>query len=166
MEACQNGEARVVIGTRSAIFAPVEDPGLIIIDEEQEDTYKSENNPRYHARDVAKFRVAHSGGLLVLGSATPDIESRYAAEIGRYSYFVLPDRYNNQALPGVKIVDMKRELRRGNGGDISSVLQEEIADNIGKGEQSILFLNRRGANKLITCGECGYTYKCPGAVYP
>lgn len=157
----KNGEARVVIGTRSAIFAPVEDLGLIIIDEEQEDSYKSENNPRYHARDVAKYRVAHSGGLLVLGSATPDIESRYAAETGRYSYFVLPDRYNNRALPEVKIVDMKRELRRGNGGDISSVLREEIEENLQNGEQSILFLNRRGANKLITCGECGYTYKCP-----
>ena len=157
----KTGQARVVIGTRSAVFAPLEAPGLIIIDEEQEDTYKSENNPRYHARDVAKYRVARSGGLLLLGSATPNVESRYAAETGRYSYFILPDRYNMRELPGVRIVDMKRELRRGNGGDISSVLREEIEENLEKGEQSILFLNRRGANKLITCGECGYTYKCP-----
>lgn len=157
----KTGQARVVIGTRSAVFAPLEAPGLIIIDEEQEDTYKSENNPRYHARDIAKYRVARSGGLLLLGSATPNVESRYAAETGRYSYFILPDRYNMRELPGVRIVDMKRELRRGNGGDISSVLREEIEENLEKGEQSILFLNRRGANKLITCGECGYTYKCP-----
>lgn len=154
----KTGQARVVIGTRSAVFAPLEAPGLIIIDEEQEDTYKSENNPRYHARDIAKYRVARSGGLLLLGSATPNVESRYAAETGRYSYFILPDRYNMRELPGVRIVDMKRELRRGNGGDISSVLREEIEENLEKGEQSILFLNRRGANKLITCGECGYTY--------
>jgi primosomal protein N' (replication factor Y) len=157
----KTGLAHVVIGTRSAIFAPVENLGLIIIDEEQEDTYKSENNPRYHARDVAKYRCARSGALLLLGSATPDIESRYAAEKGKYSYFVLPDRYNNMELPGVRIVDMKRELRRGNGGDISAVLRDEIAENLERGEQSILFLNRRGASKLITCGECGYTYKCP-----
>ncbi|HPS74951.1 MAG TPA: primosomal protein N' [Oscillospiraceae bacterium] len=157
----KSGEARVVIGTRSAVFAPAEDPGLIIIDEEQEDTYKSENAPRYHARDVAKYLAARAKGLLLLGSATPDIESRYAAETGRYKYFALPERFNNRDLPGVKIVDMKRELRRGNGGDVSSVLRDEIAKNLERGEQSILFLNRRGANKLITCGECGYTYKCP-----
>jgi len=157
----RSGEARVVVGTRSAVFAPVRELGLVIIDEEQEDTYKSENTPRYHARDVAKYRCSKSGALLLLGSATPDVESRYAAETGRYGYFVLPDRFNNMELPGVRIVDMKRELRRGNGGDISSVLREEIEANLERGEQSILFLNRRGANKLITCGECGYTYKCP-----
>ena len=157
----KKGEARVVIGTRSAVFAPAEELGLIIIDEEQEDTYKSENTPRYHARDVAKYLCAKAGALLLLGSATPDIASRYAAENGTYSYFVLPERYNSMELPGVEIVDMKRELRRGNGGDISSVLKDELEENIARGEQSILFLNRRGANKLITCGECGYTYKCP-----
>jgi primosomal protein N' (replication factor Y) len=157
----RSGEARVVVGTRSAVFAPVRELGLVIIDEEQEDTYKSENTPRYHARDVAKYRCSKSGALLLLGSATPDVESRYAAETGRYGYFVLPDRFNKMELPGVRIVDMKRELRRGNGGDISSVLREEIEANLERGEQSILFLNRRGANKLITCGECGYTYKCP-----
>jgi primosomal protein N' (replication factor Y) len=157
----KSGEAKIVIGTRSAVFAPLDAPGLIIIDEEQEETYKSENNPRYHARDVAKYLAAHSGGLLLLGSATPDIESRYSAETGKYAYFSLPDRFNRRELPQVEIVDMKRELRRGNGGDISELLRREIEDNISRGEQSILFLNRRGANKLITCGECGYTYKCP-----
>ena len=157
----KNGEARVAIGTRSAVFAPVENLGLIIIDEEQEDTYKSENAPRYHARDVAKFRCAQSGALLLLGSATPDVESRYYAAEGRYGYFTLPGRFNNMALPEVEIVDMKRELRRGNGGSISARLGEELEANLGRGEQSILFLNRRGANRLITCVDCGYTYRCP-----
>lgn len=157
----KRGSAHVVIGTRSAIFAPVEAPGLIIIDEEQEETYKSENNPRYNAKDIAKFRCARSGGLLLLGSATPDIVSRYNAETGKYAYFRLDSRYNDMRLPDVRIVDMKRELRRGNGGNISSVLRDELTENISRGEQSILFLNRRGTNKLISCGECGYTYKCP-----
>ena len=155
------GKARVVIGTRSAIFAPAEELGLVIIDEEQEETYKSENSPRYNARDVAKYRCARSGCLLLLGSATPDIVSMHSARSGRYAYFQLMSRYNEMTLPEVEIVDMRRELRHGNGGDISSRLHDELAENIRRGEQSILFLNRRGANKLISCGECGYTYKCP-----
>ena len=157
----KEGKAGVVIGTRSAVFAPAERLGAIIIDEEQEDTYKSENAPRYHARDVAKFRCARDGALLLLGSATPDVESRYMAESGRYAYFTLPGRYNDRALPKVQVVDMKNELRRGNGGSISLRLREELERNIEAGEQSILFLNRRGANRLITCGDCGFTYKCP-----
>lgn len=157
----KNGEAGVVIGTRSAIFAPAEDLGIIIIDEEQEDSYKSENAPRYHARDVAKFRCAQDNALLLLGSATPDVESRWQAEQGRYAYFTLPRRFNEQAMPSVEIVDMKRELRRGNGSSISERLRSEISENLERGEQSILFLNRRGANKLITCVDCGFTYSCP-----
>ncbi len=157
----KNGTARVVVGTRSAVFAPVKDLGLIIIDEEQEDTYKSENTPRYHARDVAKFRCARTGAFLLLGSATPDIVSRYNAQIGKYSFFSLPARYNQMSLPQVEIVDMKRELRNGNGGNFSTVLIKELQENISRGEQSILFLNRRGMFKLISCTECGYTYKCP-----
>lgn len=157
----KNGSARVVVGTRSAVFAPVKDLGLIIIDEEQEDTYKSENSPRYHARDVAKFRCARKNALLLLGSATPDIVSRFNAEIGKYSFFSLPERYNQMSLPEVRIVDMKKELRRGNGGNLSSVLIKELEENISRGEQSILFLNRRGMFKLISCTECGHTYKCP-----
>jgi len=156
----KKGEAHVVIGTRSAVFAPVENLGILIIDEEQEDTYKSENAPRYHARDIAKYLCVHSGATLVLGSATPSMESRYAAEIGRYRLFTLPGRFNESSLPPVSIVDMKRELRRGNSGEISSVLRDEIQANLERGEQSILFLNRRGSNKLITCGECGFTYQC------
>lgn len=157
----KSGKARVVIGTRSAIFAPVSDLGIIIIDEEQEETYKSENTPRYNARDIAKYLCSKAGCLLLLGSATPDISSRYSAETGKYSMFTLSERYNDMQLPQVKIVDMKRELRRGNGSDISSFLRDELASNIDKGEQSILFINRRGAHKLISCVDCGYTYKCP-----
>ena len=157
----KKGEAKLVIGTRSAVFAPAENIGLIIIDEEQEDTYKSESAPRYHARDVAKFRCYADKALLLLGSATPDICSMHAADTGSYSYFTLPSRYNGMALPEVKIVDMKRELRRGNDSCISSFLREELRKNIENGEQSILFINRRGTSKLITCGDCGYIYKCP-----
>ncbi len=157
----KSGRARVVIGTRSAVFAPVPELGLIIIDEEQEETYKSENIPRYHARDVAKYRCAKANCLLLLGSATPDVVSMYAARTGRYAFFELQSRYNERELPTVEIVDMKRELRRGNGGSISSVLCEELQKNLERGEQSILFINRRGANRLISCGECGYVYRCP-----
>ena len=157
----RGGQARLVIGTRSAVFAPLDDLGLIIIDEEQEETYKSENAPRYHARDVAKFRCVQAGSLLLLGSATPEIVSRYRAEQGRYAWFTLPSRFNDRALPEVRIVDMKRELRRGNTGCISSVLREELRVNIERGEQSILFINRRGAHKLVSCGDCGFTYRCP-----
>ena len=157
----KTGKAHLTIGTRSAVFAPCEDPGIIIIDEEQEETYKSENTPRYNAEDIAKFRCSKSGCLLLLGSATPKISSRYSAETDRYAYYVLRNRYNEMELPSVTVVDMKEELKAGNQGNISSFLRDEIAANIERGEQSILFLNRRGANKLITCGECGYIYKCP-----
>lgn len=157
----RSGDAKLVIGTRSAVFAPCENLGLVIIDEEQEDSYKSENSPRYHARDIAKYRCARSNALLLLGSATPDVESRYAADIGKYKYFELNERYNNMQLPEVRVVDMKREMRRGNGGNLSVELQNELEENLSRGEQSILFINRRGANKLISCGECGYVYKCP-----
>ena len=157
----KTGRARVVIGTRSAVFAPCSDLGLIIMDEEQEYTYKSENSPRYHARDAAKFRCASSNALLVLGSATPDVESRYRAEKGVYHLFTLKNRFNARQLPSVRIVDMRQELRGGNGSEVSGVLLHELRENISRGEQSILFLNRRGAASLVACGECGYTYSCP-----
>ena len=157
----KSGKARVVIGTRSAVFAPTENLGLIIIDEEQEESYKSENTPRYNAADVAKFRCVKSNCLLLLASATPDIVSMHAAKTGRYSFFTLDKRYNEKALPSVEIVDMKRELRRGNNGNISECLRNELEENIDRKEQSILFINRRGANRLISCVDCGYTYKCP-----
>lgn len=157
----KSGKAKLVIGTRSAIFAPVDSLGLIIIDEEQEETYKSENSPRYDARDIAKYLCSKAGCLLVLGSATPDIISMHNAKTGKYAYVELLNRFNELPLPSVSIVDMKRELRQGNGGGISTRLADELRANIDRGEQSILFINRRGANKLITCGECGFTYKCP-----
>ena len=157
----RTGKARVVIGTRSAVFAPVRELGLIIIDEEQEHTYKSENAPRYHARDVAKYRCAAAGAVLLLGSATPDVESMYAAKNGQYRLITLPERFNRRALPEVRIVDMRLELRGGNGSAVSSVLRHELEENLSRGEQSILFLNRRGSSSLITCGECGYTFSCP-----
>ena len=155
------GKAHVIIGTRSAVFAPCQNLGLIIIDEEQEYTYKSENAPRYHARDIAKHRCVSSGALLVLGSATPDIESYYRAGHGFYHFFTLKRRFNEKNLPDVRVVDMRQELRNGNGGDVSSVLLTELRENIRRGEQSILFLNRRGTASLVACGECGYTYSCP-----
>lgn len=157
----KRGEARLVIGTRSAVFAPVSDLGILIIDEEQEESYKSENTPRYDAREVAKYLCSRSRALLLFGSATPQVSSMYYARNGKYSCFELKERFNEQALPNVRIVDMKRELRRGNSGDISSFLRDELQSNIERGEQSILFINRRGSNKLVSCGECGFTYRCP-----
>ena len=157
----RSGDAKLVIGTRSAIFAPTAELGIVIIDEEQEDTYKSETTPRYHARDVAKYLCAHANCTLLLGSATPDVCSRYYADVGRYRLFTLPGRYNEMQLPEVRIADMKRELKSGNATSISSLLREEIEENLRREEQTILFLNRRGANKMVACSECGYVYKCP-----
>ena len=157
----RRGEVKVVIGTRSAVFAPLDDIGLIIIDEEQEHTYKSENSPRYHARDVAQYRCAQSDALLLLGSATPSLESMKAALDGHFSLFELPGRFNVRPLPDVLIADMTEELRAGNGSDISFLLQRELEQNLARGEQSILFLNRRGTASLVVCGECGATCDCP-----
>jgi len=156
----RSGSVRVVVGTRSAVFAPLGNIGLIILDEEQEHTYKSESSPRYHTRDVAKFRVAHSGAVLLLSSATPSIESMYGAKTEKYKLFRIENRYNEKALPSVIITDMKQELKKGNGGMISSVLHCELEKNIKAGEQSILFINRRGTNPLVTCGLCGFTFRC------
>ena len=157
----KSGRARVVIGTRSAVFAPLSDIGVIILDEEQESSYKSENSPRYHARDVAKYRCAQENALLVLGSATPSVESMYCAQNGQYRLVQLSHRYNRHALPQVMIADMKQELRRGNNTAISALLKEELERNIENGEQSILFLNRRGASRMVSCGECGHVPECP-----
>ena len=156
----KDGNVNVVIGTRSAVFAPLQNIGLIVIDEEQEHTYKSESSPRYHAREIAKYRVTKSSGLLLLSSATPSVESMYAAKTGKYKLFHLMNRYNEQELPPVLIADMKKELINGNGTYISSVLKAELEKNLKNEEQSILFINRRGTSPLVACGECGYTYKC------
>jgi len=157
----KSGLVDVVVGTRSAVFAPVERLGLLIMDEEQEYTYKSENNPRYHARDVAKYICVQENALLLLGSATPSVESMYGAVSGKYKLFRMDKRYNQKALPGVIIADMKSELRSGNGGSLSSVLCAELEKNFKAGEQSILFINRRGSSAAVTCTECGNTFQCP-----
>ena len=157
----RRGEARVVVGTRSAVFAPLPDLGVIILDEEQEPSYKSEQNPRYHARDVARYRCYKAGALLLLGSATPSLDTMYRARQDSCRLFRLRQRFNERALPAVTIVDMREELRRGNGGCISSVLARKLEETTDRGEQAILFLNRRGANRLIACGECGETPVCP-----
>lgn len=157
----RSGDATVVVGTRSAVFAPVQNLGAIILDEEQEPSYKSEQTPRYHARDVAKYRSAKANALLLLGSATPTVETMYYAKNGQYKLFKMPLRFNAQALPDVQIVDMKEELRRGNGSCISQTLRDALENTFNRGEQAILFLNRRGANRMVTCAECGQTPECP-----
>lgn len=157
----RSGSAKVVVGTRSAVFAPLKHLGLLILDEEQEYTYKSENVPRYHARDVAKYRCARNGALLLLGSATPSVESMYLAKAGVYHLFTLRRRYNERALPQVLIADMKKELHSGNGSDLSAPLLTELEANLERGEQSILFINRRGASRMVSCGECGEVPACP-----
>ena len=157
----RRGEAQVVLGTRSAVFAPLQNLGLVILDEEQEASYKSENVPRYHARDVAKYRCVQNNALLVLGSATPSVESMYHAKKGDYALLELRRRYNQKALPQVLMVDMKKELRAGNNTDVSGVLRQELEENFKRGEQAILFLNRRGASRMVFCGECGQVPECP-----
>ncbi len=157
----QRGQAKVVLGTRSAVFAPLSNLGLIILDEEQEGSYQSEHMLRYHARDVAKFRCTQHNGLLLLGSATPAIETMYATETGIYQRFDLRQRYNEKALPQVVIADMRQELKKGNGSGLSAVLTKELEKNFASGEQSILFLNRRGSSNMVSCGECGEVPSCP-----
>lgn len=157
----RRGEARVVLGTRSAIFAPLQNLGLIVLDEEQEGSYQSENPPRYHTRDVAKYRCGRSGAVLVLGSATPSVETAWAARQGTYHLAELKSRYNRHALPQVIVADMRREIRNGNAGLIGGELRRELEANLERGEQSILFLNRRGNSRMLLCGECGHVPECP-----
>lgn len=157
----KNGEACIAIGTRSAVFAPFQDIGLIILDEEQEYTYKSESNPRFHTRDVAKFRCQYHSGLLLLCSATPSLESYYAAQQGRYSLNTLTARYGNARLPKVTIADMNEELLEGNNSSYSMVLQERLKENLRLGRQSILLLNRRGYHTFVSCRACGEVLTCP-----
>lgn len=155
------GEAKIVIGTRSAVFAPVHNLGIIIIDEEQEQTYKSERTPRYNARDVAKFRTKYNNALLLLGSATPSIESYSNALKGKYFLSVLTERYGNAVLPNVVCVDMKNEMRNGNKSCISSILRESLIEAVENNKQAILLINRRGYNTFIACNECGHILTCP-----
>ena len=157
----RRGEAHIVLGTRSAVFAPLRDIGLIVMDEEQEGSYESETSPCYHARDIAKYRCLQEGARLLLGSATPTVETAYWAEKGDYQKVLLRQRYNRQALPQVIIADLRQELREGRNGIISWPLYEELQKNLTAGEQSILFLNRRGSSRQLLCPQCTYVPKCP-----
>ncbi len=162
----QNGQADIVVGTRSAVFAPLENIGLIVIDEEQEHTYHSENSPRYLAHDIARYRAAAQRALLLLASATPSVESYYSAVQGRCCLVELPHRYQNMPLPEVEIVDMREELRTGNAGSISARLEREIRTNLERGEQTILLLNRRGYKTVGMCEACGEVLKCDACSVP
>jgi primosomal protein N' (replication factor Y) len=169
----RRGEARVAIGSRSAVFAPLPDIGLIIIDEEHEGSYKHDNTPRYHARDVALQLAKVTNSVLILGSATPSIESFYAAQRGRYELLSMHERVaadlgadgvwrsRTLSLPPVQLVDMRFELHSGNRSIFSQPLQEAIAARLERREQSILFLNRRGASSFVMCRDCGHVLSCP-----
>ena len=157
----RDGGASVVIGTRSAVFAPLQNLGLLIVDEEQEHTYKSENAPRYHAREVALYRGFRENALVVLGSATPSVETMFHAREGHYGFYTLTSRFNGRQLPRAQIVDMKQELRAGNGTSISRALAACIQENLEHRHQTILFLNRRGASRCLVCVECGAVPQCP-----
>ena len=162
----RQGGPWVVLGTRSAVFSPLTDLGLLILDEEQDGSYQSETVPCYHTRDVAKFLCARQGALLLLGSATPAIESAYAARQGIYQHERLRSRYNQRSLPQVEIADLRQEVRNGNPGSLSAPLRRELERNLEAGEQSILFLNRRGSSRMLLCGECGEAPQCPRCSVP
>lgn len=157
----KKGLAQIVIGTRSAAFAPFDNLGLIIMDEEQEYSYKSESSPRYHAREIAKFRVSSNNALLVLSSATPSVETFYYANNGRYSINKLTKRYGSATLPEVVTADMNIEVQNGNTTGFSNVLLENLEYNLEHHKQSILLLNRRGHNTFVTCRTCGESVICP-----
>ena len=154
------GEVHVVVGTRSAMFVPLKNLGIIIIDEEDSGSYKQDNNPRYHARDIAIYRGKYNNIPVVLGSATPSLESKARADKGVYKLLKLTKRIGTAKLPNVYLVDMESEMKKRNT-IFSEVLQEKIKDRLERHEQIILLLNRRGFSTFITCSNCGYTYKCP-----
>ena len=156
----KSGNARVVVGTRSAVFAPCT-PGLLILDEEQEHSYKSESAPRYDAKEVAIWRGARENALVVLGSATPSIESMYRAKTGLYRLYTLRQRYNGRPLPEVEIVDMREELKLGNDTSLSIPLRQRILETRQAGKQTILLLNRRGNSRALVCIDCRQTPECP-----
>ena len=157
----KRGDADVIIGTRSAVFAPIRDLGLIIIDEEQEHTYKSDMNPKYHTRDVARFRVAYHNAVMLLASATPSFESYKKALDGKYTLIELTHRYGGATLPEAIVADMRLEVQAGNVSPLGNSLAMRLLENQKEGNQSILFLNRRGYNNFITCRSCGEAIKCP-----
>ncbi len=157
----REGKANIIIGARSAIFAPIQNLGIIIIDEEHDSSYKSESNPKYDAKQVAKYIAKQNNCPLVLGSATPDINTYYKAkELRKIELLELTRRANNSSLPEVEVVDLKQELANGNRSMFSRSLYQEIEKNLEQKRQTILFLNRRGYSTFIMCRECGYTVKC------
>ena len=157
----RDGTAAVVVGTRSAVFAPCVRLGLMILDEEQEHSYQSGNTPRYSAREVAIWRGAKEKALVLLGSATPSVESMYRAKTGAYQLYTLPQRFGGRPLPAVTIVDMRQELKRGNDLAFSETLQDAIIDTHGAGKQTVILLNRRGNSRALVCVDCRETPECP-----
>ncbi len=157
----RSGQARVVVGTRSAVFAPCDNIGLVILDEEQEHSYKSENSPRYAAKEVAIWRGVKEQALVVLGSATPSVETMYHARSGDYRLYTLASRYGDKPLPQVQIVDMGEEIKNGNDLVFSYDLLDAIRDTAAAGRQTILFLNRRGNSRALSCVDCGEVPECP-----
>lgn len=155
-----NNEAKIVIGARSAIFAPINDLGVIIVDEEHDSSYKADSTPRYDAKDLARFMCKQRGIPLILGSATPDICDYYKSRKGEKELVKLTKRANEASLPNVEIVDLREELALGNRSMISTKLYDEIVKNKKKNKQTILFLNRRGYSTFVMCRDCGYTVKC------
>lgn len=160
-ERAQSGEIDVMVGPRSALFTPFSEIGYIILDEEHESSYKSETTPRYHARETAIFRATQCGACVVLGSATPSVESFRRAETGEFHYYELPDRAGGQPMPEVQIEDMRGELRKGNRTMFSDRLRALMEDRLSRGEQTMLFLNRRGMAGFVSCRSCGAVIKCP-----
>lgn len=154
-------EAKVVVGARSSIFAPLKSIGLIIIDEEHETTYKQEEFPKYHARDIAIMRAKYHDCPVILGSATPSLESRARATKGVYSLLELTTRANNGDMPEVEVVDMREEAKQGNASSFSTTLKQKLIHRLQKGEQSVLLLNRRGYSSFVLCRDCGYVLECP-----
>jgi primosomal protein N' (replication factor Y) len=156
----KNNEAQIVIGARSAIFAPIENIGIIIIDEEHDGSYKSDMTPKYDTLEVANERAKFNNAILIQGSATPSINSYYNSTIGRFNLINLKERFNKTLLPDVSLVDMREELKNGNKSIFSRLLYNDIESNLKQGKQIILFLNRRGYSTFITCRSCGFTMKC------
>ncbi len=157
----KSGKADIVIGARSAVFAPLDNIGVIIVDEEHEQSYKSERSPRYHTRDIVEFRARQYGSMIIYASATPSVESCYKAETGEYIYVAMDERIHGRSMPETFIVDMRAELADGNRSMISRQLKGEIEKNLARGEQTILFLNRRGFSTFVLCRNCGYEARCP-----
>ena len=157
----KSGAARVAVGTRSAVFAPCRNLGLIILDEEQEHSYRSEQSPRYSAKEVAVWRGNQEKALVLLGSATPSIETMHRAKTGAYRLYTLSSRFGGRSLPRVEIVDMRQELRNGNDSPFSEFLLDAIRDNLQRGDQTILFLNRRGNSRALVCVDCRKSPECP-----